>query len=212
VGAAAGGDRVIGYLRGVVVERRRSGDHAVELVVDVGGVGYRVLVSPRVAAGAVPGDGEVALFVHTHVREGAIVLYGFSAPEERESFELLLGAHGVGPALALAIISVHAPARLAEIVADSDVDALTLVPGVGRKTATRLLVELKSRFDQLDGTGTVELLRGGGAPSAAAEVAEALGQLGYGPDEVRSVLRVLPGEGAVEELLRQALRELAVHR
>jgi Holliday junction DNA helicase RuvA len=204
---------MIGYLRGLVVERRAVGDNVVELVVDVGGVGYRVLVSPRLAAAVVPGDGEVTLAVHTHVREGAIVLYGFSGPDERQTFELLLGAHGVGPALALAIVSVHSPSRLAQVVADSDVDALTLVPGVGKKTATRLMVELKSRFDQLDvGAGAAALLSGGAVPSVTADVSEALAQLGYGTDEVRSVLRTLPGEGTAEELLRIALRELAPRR
>lgn len=204
---------MIGYLRGLVVERRRSGDHAVELVVDVGGVGYRVLVSPRLLASGVPGDSEIALAIHTHVREGAIVLYGFSSPDERQSFELLLGAHGVGPALALAIVSVHAPARLAEIVANADVESLTLVPGVGRKTATRLLVELKERFDQFDGGDfAAALLAPGAAPTVTADVSEALAQLGYAPEEVRSVLRGLPAEESAEELLRLALRDLAPRR
>ena len=204
---------MIGYLRGLVIERRSVGDTAVELVVDVGGVGYRVLVSPRLAASVVPGDGEVTLSVHTHVREGAITLYGFAAPEERQTFELLLGAHGVGPALALAIVSVHGPDRLMEVVSSSDVDALIHVPGVGRKTATRLLVELKARFDQLDvGAGAALLLTGSAQPSVTADVSEALAQLGYGPEEVRGALRSLPRDGSAEELLRHALRDLAPRR
>ena len=146
MGTGAGGDRMIGYLRGLVIERRSVGDNAVELVIDVGGVGYRVLVPPQLAASVVPGDGEVGLAVHTHVREGAITLYGFTTSDQRQNFELLLGAHGVGPSLALAIVSVHPPERLAEIVSTDDVDALTLVPGIGKKTATRLLVELKARY------------------------------------------------------------------
>jgi Holliday junction DNA helicase RuvA len=247
---------MIGYLRGRVVERRIIGDTAVELVVDVGGVGYRVFVSPRlassvgafaagpanapVAAGAngalpkaagrttashgaasngagSPSDGgrmapEVTLSVHTHVREGAITLYGFADADERRAFELLLGAHGVGPALALAIVSVHGANRLVEIVTGDDIDALTLVPGVGRKTAMRLLVDLKSRFGELDGTTASMVSLLGGTPSAASEVADALAQLGYGPEEVRAAVRALPTEGSVEELLRSALRELAPRR
>jgi Holliday junction DNA helicase RuvA len=146
------------------------------------------------------------------VREGAITLYGFADADERRAFELLLGAHGVGPSLALAIVAVHGPDRLVEIVAGDDIDALTLVPGVGRKTAMRLLVDLKSRFGELDGTisSAVSLL--GGTPSPASEVADALTQLGYGPDEVRAAVRTLPAEGTVEELLRRALRELAPRR
>ena len=203
---------MIGSLRGLCIERRVVGDHVVELVIDVGGVGYRVLVSPRLASGVVPGDGELTLAVHTHVREGAITLYGFGSAEERQTFELLLGAHGVGPSLALAIVSVHGGRRPAEIVADDDVDALTLVPGVGKKTATRLLVELKSRFDQLDGTAGASLLGARPVASATADVSEALSQLGYGPDEVRAVLRSLPTEGSAEELLRLALKDLAPRR
>lgn len=188
------------------------GETAAELIVDVGGVGYRVTVSPRLAAAVIPGDGEMALSVHTHVREGSITLYGFATIEERESFELLLGAHGVGPSLALAIVSVHPPARLAEIVAGSDVDGLSLVPGIGKKTATRLLVELKSRLDQFDAAGSASLLGSRVPPSVTADVSEALAQLGYGSDEVRAVLRELPADGSAEELLRLALRDLAPRR
>lgn len=189
------------------------GETSVELVVDVGGVGYRVYVAPRVVSGLTGSTPEVALSVHTHVREGAITLYGFAEAEERRVFELLLGAHGVGPALAMAIVAVHGPTRLVEVVAGNDVDSLMLVPGVGRKTAARLLVELKSRFDVVDGASPVGSATGGTEPpSVTAEVSEALAQLGYGPDEIRSTLRALPAEGTVEELLRAALRELAPRR
>jgi holliday junction DNA helicase RuvA len=229
---------MIGYLRGHVVERRIVGDTAVELVVDVGGVGYRVYVSPRLAgslgplsggmggisagsgspngagssAGLRPAAPEVRLSVHTHVREGAITLYGFADADERRAFELLLGAHGVGPALALAIVSVHGADRLVEIVAAEDLAALTLVPGVGRKTAMRLLVDLKSRFGELDGSISSAVSLIGGTPSPAGEIAEALAQLGYGSEEIRLAVGALPTEGNVEDLLRRALRELAPRR
>ncbi len=210
---------MIGSLRGTVIERSAAGDTAVEIIVDVGGVGYRVLVSARLAAsvgtvrsGHTTGGSEVVLSIHTHVREGAISLYGFAEPTERRAFELLLSAHGVGPALALAIVSVHGPDRLVEIVANDDIDALTLVPGVGRKTAMRLLVDLKSRFGELDGASSPSVAILGGPPSAQREVGEALAQLGYAPDEVRSAVRDLPADGTVEELLRAALRQLAPRR
>ncbi len=230
MGAGAGDDEgnsgMIGYLRGTVIERRPVGDTAVEIVLDVGGVGYRVLVSPRLAStfgsiGSHAANGSAAttgaaslaaLSIHTHVREGAITLYGFADPEERRAFELLLGAHGVGPALALAIVSVHGPSRLVEIVAGDDIDALTLVPGVGRKTAMRLLVDLKSRFGELDGSLASVTALLGGTPSPAGDVADALSQLGYGPEEIRGAVRSLPAEGSAEELLRAALRELAPRR
>lgn len=204
---------MIGSLRGVVIERRATGDSAVELVVDVNGIGYRVSVTPRLAAGLPLGDGEVSLSVHTHVRESAITLYGFASADERQCFEILLGAHGVGPALALAVISVLEPDRLADIVADGDVDALTLVPGVGKKTAARLILDLKARFDLVSTRESLTALVGGrNGSSTTADVSEALAQLGYGSDEIRAVLRELPREGTSEELLRMALRDLAPRR
>ena len=93
---------------------------------------------------------EATLYVHTHVREDAIVLYGFVHDDERRCFEVLLGSHGVGPALALAIMAVLSPAALSTAVLEDDLDTLCTVPGVGRKTAARLLIELKSRLDLPD--------------------------------------------------------------
>ena len=121
---------------------------------------------------------------------------------------MLIAATGVGPKLALAILSVHAPAALRRAVADDDVDSLCLVSGVGKRTAQKLMIELKARLDLPD----VDLRDNGTAstPPARAEVRAALIGLGYSPDEVRSVLADLPAEGAVEELLRTALKQLAV--
>ena len=204
---------MIGSLRGLVAERRPLGDSAVDLVVDVGGVGYRLLVTPRTAAGLLLGH-EAAFAVHTHVREGAITLYGFASSDERTAFELLLGAHGVGPGLALAILGIHDPGELAEVIATGNVDALRLVPGVGQKTAARLLLELQARFDFLsvDGVLASGSPRPSRPPTLAAEVGEAHAQHGYAPDEARAALRTLPEEGSVEELLRLALRNLAPRR
>lgn len=200
---------MIASLRGTVTERRPA-DANVEVVVEVGGVGYRLVVSPRTAATVQVGH-ERAFAVHTHVRESAIVLYGFDATEERTAFELLLGAHGVGPGLALAILNVHAPAELAKVVAAGDVAALKMIPGVGPKTGARLLLELQARFDVLGEVGA-DGAQAGPPPSQAAEVGEALAELGYSPEEVRAALRALAPEGTVEELLRQALRALAPRR
>lgn len=198
---------MIGSLRGVVLDRAPAGH---QVLVEVGGVGYRVTVTPSLLAGMEPGV-PAFLYVHTHVREDAIVLYGFAAHDERVCFEALLGAHGVGPALALAILSALSPVALHRALATDDVDALTAVPGVGRKTAARLLVELKARLDlDLDFEGDlVSVGAAGGVPSARAEVRTALAGLGYAPDEVREALRALPDDGAVEELLTSALRNLA---
>ena len=210
---------MIGLLRGAVVARTGEG----EVIIDVGGVGYRVALTPATAAVLVTaGSGaETTLYVHTHVREDAIVLYGFVHDDERRCFEVLLGSHGVGPALALAIMAALSPAALSTAVLEEDLETLCTVPGVGRKTAARLLIELKSRLDLPDlslsggGAAAVAGWRAGGDPglrgtrTSRAEARAALTELGYAPDEIRAALDGLRDDVGVEEMLRLALRELA---
>jgi holliday junction DNA helicase RuvA len=195
---------MIGRLRGTLVHRSARG----EIVLDVGGVGYRISVSPAtsIALGGI-GD-EVVVHTHLHVREDALTLFGFATADGRDCFESLLGAHGVGPGLALAILSTHGPDELRRVVLEGDLDALTLVPGVGRKTAARLLLELKSRLDVPDGLD--EPVGANGSPRA--EVREALAALGYQPDEVRRAMGGLPPEGDVKTLVRAALQTLGATR
>ena len=197
---------MIGSLRGILLDRSAKGD----VLVEVGGVGYRVQVPT--SAHRVLGElgSPVFLHVHTHVREDALVLYGFSTADERVAFEALLGTHGIGPAVALAILSVHSPAALARAVASDDVDALTLVPGIGKKTAARLLLELKSRLDLPSDVDFTVVTSAAHEASPRNEVRNALAALGYGVEEVREAVRTLPEDGAVEDLLRTALRQLAV--
>lgn len=205
---------MIGLLRGPVVLRTGEG----EVIVDAAGVGYRVTVTPSTASTLVAGgtDTEATLYVHTHVREDALVLYGFVHDDERRCFEVLLGSHGVGPALALAIMAMLSPAALSTAVLEDDLDTLCTVPGVGRKTAARLLIELKSRLDLPDlSLDPASLVAGGADPMARAsrtsraEARAALSELGYGPDEIRGALDGLRDDVGVEEMLRLALRELA---
>jgi Holliday junction DNA helicase RuvA len=176
-------------------------------VIEVGGVGYRVFLTAKALA-ELPRSGEVMVHTVTYVREDALALYGFLTTEERRAFELLLGTVGVGPKLALAVLGVHSPDALWRAVSAGDVDALTLVPGVGKKGAQRLLIELKGKL----GTDTLIELDADGERPVYAEVREALGALGYGPAEARSALESLPadaGSRPVEELVRLALRTLA---
>jgi len=193
---------VIGSVRGAVIERTMTG----EILVEVGGVGYRVNV-PLSAVTALEPGANAFLFTHLHVRDDAMILYGFPTRDERDTFEALIGATGVGPKLALAILSVHSPMQLRKCLADDDIDGLTLVPGVGKRTAQRLLVELKARLEVPD-------LDLGAVPGAVtttprAEVREALVGLGYSSEEVRDVFGQLTDDGSVEDLLRDALRLLA---
>jgi len=193
---------MIGSLRGTLLDRPSTG----EVIVEVHGVGYRVSVPTSTLAGLGGPGSEVFLHVHTHVREDAIVLYGFAHADERRCFEALLGAHGVGPSLALAILSALSPAALSTAVLEDDVDTLCLVPGVGKKTAARLLLELKARLDlpTLDGGAAASAAPG----SAKGEARAALVELGYGPDEIAGVLDGADSGASVEELVRAALRDL----
>ncbi len=202
---------MIGSLRGELLDR---GD--AEITVEVAGVGYRVLVSPTTAVSLGEVGHEVFCWVHHHQREDAVTLYGFATKDERMCFEALLGAHGVGPALALAILSIHSPPALARILAEDDIGALCLVPGVGKKTAARLLIDLKSRLSIPDLGQAPSLV---GAPnadnppdSARADVRVALLELGYTDGEVREVMADLPADGDAGALLRDALQRLGAAR
>lgn len=206
---------MIGSLRGHVLER----DLETGVLIEVSGVGYLVTVTPSTLAELEPGS-PAFLYVHHHIREDAQTLYGFATRSECTTFRVLIGTHGVGPALAMAILGTHAPGALVDVVTQADVAALTLVPGVGKKTAERLLVELRSRLSvpELDPVPTAA----GGSPdghrtSAVADVRVALAGLGYGTDEVRDALRELAGRDDAAEsdaatLLRDALRLLGARR
>lgn len=201
---------MIGSLRGTLIDRG-----AAEVTVEVAGVGYRVVVSPTTAVSlGDPGD-EIFCWTHHHQREDAQVLYGFLTKDERLCFEALIGAHGVGPALALAILSVHSPRALALILAEDDLSALCLVPGVGKKTAARLLIDLKSRLSIPD-LGEARVASGetrpSSVPSARADVRDALVGLGYSDVEVRGALADLPDDGDAASMLRDALQMLATAR
>jgi Holliday junction DNA helicase RuvA len=193
---------VIGSLRGTVIERLLNG----EVLVEVSGVGYRVLVPLSALATLEPGA-DVFLYTHQHVRDDALTLFGFLSRDERDAFETLIAASGVGPKLALAILSVHSPASLRRCLAEDDVDSLVAVPGVGKRTAQRLLVDLKTRLVVPD--VDLSAVTGATSPNARAEVRDALAGLGYSGDEVREVFARLGEDGTVEDLLRDALRALA---
>jgi len=197
---------MIGSLRGRLLDQ----DHDGELLIEVAGVGYRVMVTPSTSVGLGETGAEVFVHVHHSIREDSETLYGFATIDQRRVFETLISAHGVGPSLGLAILSVHGPDALRRAVADDDLGALCMVPGVGKKTAARIVMELKSKLDLPD--SPVVVLTEGGASvksSARADLRSALEGLGYGPDEIHAALSELPAEGDVGELLKEALRLLA---
>lgn len=184
---------MIGSLRGVLLDRGPEGEVLIE--VSGTGFGYRATMAPSAAMTVGDTGDDVFVWVSHHIREDAQTLYAFNDRAEREAFEALLGAHGVGPSLALAILSVHRPDDLRRVLADDDLAALCLVPGVGKKTAARLLIELKSRFDGGEiGMATVSAsgaTESTGGASVATDVRLALSELGYRTEEITQVLRDL---------------------
>ncbi|HQZ36636.1 MAG TPA: Holliday junction branch migration protein RuvA [Ilumatobacteraceae bacterium] len=196
---------MIGSLRGSVLERTEESTALIE----VNGVGYFVSVTPRTLAELEPGA-SVFVYVHHHIREESQTLFGFLQRDERTTFQVLIATHGIGPALALAILGTHGPSALVDIIASNDIGALTLVPGVGKKTAERLLIELRNRLS----LPMLDPLPAGadGKASVIGNVREALTGLGYGPEEVRDAMRELSADGDASSLLRDALKLLGAKR
>jgi Holliday junction DNA helicase RuvA len=153
-------------------------------------------------------DGETYIYVHHHIREDNQQLFGFTSMLERATFRILIATHGVGPSLALAILETHTPHALVDAVATSDVNALTMVSGVGKKTAERLLVELRSRLSLPEIDAPASMASGG----AIREIRAALEQLGYDPSEIVSATSELPVDVDVAEGLRSALSYLGAQR
>ena len=194
---------MIGSLRGEVLERIAPSS----VLLEVQGVGYLCTVTSATFAELEP-TVAAFLYVHHHIREDAQTLFGFRSRVERDTFDILIATHGIGPAMAMAILSTYAPQSLVTIVASGDLAALTVVPGVGRKTAERLMVELKSRLNM----DIASPAGADGAQSATADVREALSALGYSPDEVRDVMRQLTNVDDPESMLRDALAMLGARR
>jgi Holliday junction DNA helicase RuvA len=196
---------MIGQLRGRLIDKRSN-----QVLVDVGGVGYIVQVPLSTYAALGELHTEVTLLIHTHVREDTLSLYGFLSSREKHLFEMLLSASGVGPSLALKILSGMSVEELVPALRGSDLARLTKIPGVGRKTAERMIVELK---DKLDGV-TVEVERPEASSPAGidADVVSALVNLGYEARAAENAVTEARREGGganFEKLLRASLQTLS---
>jgi Holliday junction DNA helicase RuvA len=196
---------VIAQVRGKLLRKEPQ-----QAIVEVGGVGYRVAIplSTFYRIGE-PGD-EVTLLTHTHVREDALALFGFLTAAEQALFEKLIDVSGVGPRLAISILSGIEPPDLVGALRSGDVARLVRIPGVGRKTAERLVLELKDRVQGLAASEEPERATAG--VTSRADLVSALVHLGYSrPEAERGVERALKedGEGRFEDLLRRTLRILS---
>jgi len=194
---------MIGRLSGTLIEKQPN-----QVIVDVGGVGYQVLVPLSTFADLGDVNGPVTLLVHTHLREDQLQLYGFLTPRERQLFEMLITVTGVGPSLALKILSGKPAEELLAAIRRSELQQLVAIPGIGKKTAERIVIDLRDRLAELvpEGRAAVPVTGPG------ADVASALLNLGYDRRDVDDVLsrslRAHPGAG-FELLFRAALAELS---
>jgi Holliday junction DNA helicase RuvA len=196
---------VIAHLAGALLDKQVQ-----RLVIDVGGVGYEVFVPLSTFYGLGDPGSRVALRIHTHVRDSAIQLFGFATALEMALFERLISVSGIGPRVALAVLSGIEPADLVRAVRQSDVARLTRIPGVGRKTAERILVELRDRLPEASsGTATPPAEP---ADEVRNDVLSALANLGYQPAPAESALKKVLRDHAArdfETVLRLALKTLA---
>ncbi len=197
---------MIRFLRGVVAEKGTD-----RVIIDVGGIGYCCFVSPSALSNLPPPGSEAMIHTHLHVREDAVSLYGFVSAEELRLFELLLGVSGVGPKVGLGIISSISPPDFYKAVLFEDDEALTLVPGIGRKTAQRLILELRDKIGVKKREGTRS--RAGTALDPAGQAEEALIALGYSRGEAADAVRGAREDGSpdmsLEDLIHRGLRSLA---
>jgi Holliday junction DNA helicase RuvA len=187
---------MIARLRG-----RAVGYDAEGLVLDVGGVGYRVLATPAAVRKAEAAE-EVALETHLHVREDALVLFGFAGSDERVLFERLLAVSGVGPKVALAIVSAYSPAELRRAIVRDDTALFESIPGIGKKTAQRVVLELREKVSALDAVNEPHLGSGDGHVVAR----DALLELGYTVAEAEERLAAIDPDLPPSERVRLALR------
>ena len=194
---------MIGQLRGRLTDKRPN-----QVLVDVGGVGYLVMVPLSTYAALGDLHAEVTLLIYTHVREDALALYGFLSSREKHVFEMLISASGVGPSLALKILSGVSVEELVPAIRSNDLARLTQIPGVGRKTAERIIVELKDKLEAV----AVDTERRPASPAGIeADVISALVNLGYDSRTAESAVSEAKrqvGASTFESLLRPALQAL----
>ena len=196
---------MIDYISGKLASKKPT-----EAVIDVGGVGYKMLI-PTSTFEKLPARGaDAVLLTHHYVREDALTLFGFSTDHERTVFNFMLAVSGVGPKLALAALSAMRPSVIRERVIEGDAAMLTRIPGVGKKTAERLIIELRDRFEKMPIGSSVGLSSDPADPSFRTDAFAALEALGLSrpaaEQALLSVLRKNPEINNAEELIRLALR------
>lgn len=188
---------MIAHLRGKLIAR-----HPNQVIVDAMGVGYDVTISVPTFSELPPAGGEVALHIHTHVREDQIALYGFLRPEEKHLFEKLISVSGIGPKLAITILSGMPTDEMTSAIRGNDVARLTKIPGIGRKTAERMVLELRDKLPAV-GTDQVHVVRS--LTAVQEDVLSALMNLGYQRASAEKALSTVEKNGSFDAMFRAAL-------
>lgn len=189
---------MIGSIRGKIILKTEK-----FLIVETGGVGYKISVSPDVLSSAKKLGDEIMLFVHTHVREDILDLYGFLDRKELEFFEMLLNVSGIGPKGALAILGIASIETLKRAISTGDTGYLTKISGIGKKTAEKIVIELRDKV-----AGQMKGEKEGGSLQEELDSLEALKSLGYSQNEAREALKKVPEDGSVNVKVREALKIL----
>ncbi len=169
------------------------------LIVEAAGVGYKVSVSPDVLSKAGKTGAEIALWIHTHVREDSLDLYGFLDRPELEFFEMLLNVSGIGPRSALAILSIASIETLRRAIGTGDISYLTKISGIGKKTAEKIVIELRDKIGEEEGGTNLQ---------GELDALEALKSLGYSQNEARDALKKVAPEGTTNAKIKEALKIL----
>lgn len=194
---------MIGYVRGKV-----SYLFPDSCFIDVNGVGYRVFIPQSTRQNLSKGS-ETTLFTYLNVREDALLLYGFSSQQEYDLFILLTSVSGIGPKVGLGILSAISPQEFILAVTQKNFGLLTKIPGIGKKTAERIVLELKDKIGEADPDSAMAVSTQETAGSIQAEALQALLSLGYTQQELAPVLRKSAGAASVEEIIKSALKEFA---
>ncbi|WP_017317269.1 Holliday junction branch migration protein RuvA [Mastigocladopsis repens] len=206
---------MISYLKGIVAGIQNNSGHRHTLTLEVNGMGYDLQIPARLAQQLPDSGGEVQIFTHYQIREEIPLLYGFGSPGERDVFRHLLSVSGVGAALAIALLDTLELPDLVQAIITSNIQLLIQSPGVGKKTAERLCLELKSKLVEWRKTAGFFVATGGPAPGILEEVQMTLLALGYTASEVSHALHVvsedlgLPKDAYVEEWIKQAITHLS---
>lgn len=206
---------MISYLKGIVAAIQNNSVHRHTLTLEVNGIGYDLQIPARLAQQLPNTGGEVQIFTHYQIREEVPLLYGFGSPGERDVFRHLLGVSGVGAAIAIALLDTLELPELVQTIITGNIQLLIQAPGVGKKTAERICLELKSKLVEWRKTAGFFVATGGPAPGIIEEVQMTLLALGYTANEVSHALHVvsedigLPKDAYVEEWIKQAIAHLS---